>query len=162
MSWLLPFVGLPPAAALTLFTASKMLPPRQAQLASFAAFFIASIFLMCLSALYGVLASIFLRVVGYGGLSQWTVARFFKWTMGLGTGVWFETIENGSKGGEEALRTRPAVFIVNHQTELDVLMLGAMFPKYCSVTAKKSLKYTPFLGWFSMQPIARYFTSSMC
>lgn len=44
--------------------------------------------------------------------------------------------------------TRPAVFIGNHQTELDVLMLGCIFPKYCSVTAKKSLKSMPFLGWF--------------
>lgn len=33
--------------------------------------------------------------------------------------------------------------------ELDVLMLGCMFPQYCSVTAKSSLKYYPFLGWFS-------------
>jgi lysophosphatidate acyltransferase len=33
-------------------------------------------------------------------------------------------------------------------SELDVLMLGCMFPKYTSVTAKSSLKYTPFLGWF--------------
>ena len=34
-------------------------------------------------------------------------------------------------------------------SELDVLMLGCVFPKYISVTAKKSLKYWPFLGWFS-------------
>lgn len=27
-------------------------------------------------------------------------------------------------------------------------MLGCMFPKYCSVTAKSSLKKVPFLGWF--------------
>lgn len=33
-------------------------------------------------------------------------------------------------------------------SELDVLMLGCMFPPYCSVTAKSSLKYTPFLGQF--------------
>lgn len=33
-------------------------------------------------------------------------------------------------------------------SELDVLMLGCMFPRYCSVTAKSSLKYTPFLGQF--------------
>jgi lysophosphatidate acyltransferase len=32
--------------------------------------------------------------------------------------------------------------------ELDVLILGCIFPKYCSVTAKKSLKWMPFLGWF--------------
>lgn len=29
-----------------------------------------------------------------------------------------------------------------------MLMLGWIFPKYCSVTAKSSLKKTPFLGWF--------------
>jgi hypothetical protein len=33
--------------------------------------------------------------------------------------------------------------------ELDVLMLGCVFPQYCSVTAKKSLQWVPFLGWFS-------------
>ncbi len=33
-------------------------------------------------------------------------------------------------------------------SELDVLMLGCMFPKYTSVTAKKSLKWVPLLGWF--------------
>lgn len=27
-------------------------------------------------------------------------------------------------------------------------MLGAMFPKYCSVTAKSTLKHIPFIGWF--------------
>jgi len=44
--------------------------------------------------------------------------------------------------------TRPAIFIGNHQTELDVLVLGYIFPKYCSVTAKSSLRNVPFLGWF--------------
>lgn len=27
-------------------------------------------------------------------------------------------------------------------------MLGTIFPRHCSVTAKKSLKNIPFLGWF--------------
>lgn len=31
-------------------------------------------------------------------------------------------------------------------------MLGCVFPKYCSVSAKRSLKYWPFLGQFSMRP----------
>lgn len=35
------------------------------------------------------------------------------------------------------------------RSELDVLMLGCTFPKYTSVTAKKSLRWAPFLGWFS-------------
>ena len=50
--------------------------------------------------------------------------------------------------GQDNLDTRPAVFIGNHQTALDVLLLGTILPKYCSVTAKKSLARTPFLGWF--------------
>ena len=33
--------------------------------------------------------------------------------------------------------------------ELDVLLLGTVFPPYCSVTAKNSLKRVPVLGWFS-------------
>jgi len=118
--------------------------------------------------------------VGYGGLSQYATARAFKWTM------WLTPVIEFVVRGEEHLRTRPAVFIGNHQTyvsskkslngralwstrkekhgppnkkeadksvsynrELDVLMLGAVFPPYCSVTSKKSLRYVPILGWFS-------------
>ncbi|KAF2085441.1 putative 1-acylglycerol-3-phosphate acyltransferase [Saccharata proteae CBS 121410] len=110
---------------------------------SFVARLITSWASLVVCACYGVVASAALRVVGYGGLSQWTVGRSFKWIMWLTTGVAFEVVE-----GEEYLSERPAVFIGNHQTELDVLMLGCIFPKYCSVTAKKSLKYVPFLGWF--------------
>ena len=100
---------------------------------------------MCLivAAAYGVVISILLRLVGYGRISQWAVARLFQLLMRLATGVTFEI------QGQEILATRPAVFVSNHQTELDVLMLGAVFPKYCSVTAKKSLSYIPIFGWFS-------------
>jgi len=52
---------------------------------------------------------------------------------------------------EGVLDTRPAVFVSNHQSELDIVFLGRVFPKHCSVTAKRSLKYIPFLGWFSMR-----------
>jgi len=110
---------------------------------TFAARLIASWFALLLCACYGVVASIVLRVVGYGGLSQWTTARAFKWTMWFLTGV--EFVVRDKEGG---LSARPAVFVGNHQTELDVLMLGAVFPPFTSVTAKSSLKYTPFLGWF--------------
>lgn len=51
-------------------------------------------------------------------------------------------------GAELLQNTRPAVIVGNHQTELDILMLGSVFPQSCSVTAKKSLKQIPFLGWF--------------
>ncbi|KAF2438428.1 acyltransferase-domain-containing protein [Karstenula rhodostoma CBS 690.94] len=145
MSWLLYTMAAPPILIVFLRALSLVLPGKLAQLASFAAFFITSMILMSCSAMYGVFASIFLRAVGYGGLSQWTTGRSFKWAMWVITGVTFRVTNSG---GEEALLTRPAVFLGNHQSELDVLMLGCMFPKYTSVTAKKSLKWAPILGWF--------------
>lgn len=65
---------------------------------------------LIICALYGVIASIALRIFGYGGLSQWTVARSFKYSMKLAAGVECQIQD------EHWLRTRPAVFIGNHQT----------------------------------------------
>lgn len=98
---------------------------------------------LVLCACYGVLVSIALRPFGRHLITQWTVARAFKYTMLLSTGVEFKIVS-----GSQYLTTRPAVLISNHQTELDVLLLGSIFPPYCSVTAKKSLARIPFLGWF--------------
>ena len=94
-------------------------------------------------AAWGVVVSILLRVVGKHRISQWVVARSFKYSMRWVAGVEFRVI-----GGHEHLQTRPAIFVGNHQTALDVLFLGEIFPQYCSVTAKNSLKRMPFLGWF--------------
>ena len=91
---------------------------------------------------YGVVSSIALRLIGKSGLSQWTTARAYSNLLSPLLGIYFK-VEH-----EERLLTRPAVFISNHQTDMDVLMLGRLFPKYCSVTSKKELKYMPFLGWF--------------
>lgn len=98
--------------------------------------------LLAAFASYGVFASILLRLVGNVTIAQWATARAMK-TIGCPTlGISFE-IED-----EAHLSTRPAIFISNHQSELDILFLGRAFPKHCSVTAKRSLKYVPFLGWF--------------
>lgn len=106
---------------------------------------LASFTALILCAIYGTLASACLNVAGYGGLGQWTTARAFKYTMRLFVDVEFEIDDPSGCLG----KTRPAVFVGNHQTELDVLFLGYLFPPYTSVTAKKSLKMVPFLGWFS-------------
>ncbi|RKF61518.1 putative 1-acyl-sn-glycerol-3-phosphate acyltransferase [Erysiphe neolycopersici] len=92
----------------------------------------------------GVFSSLILRLAGCQGISQWFVARCFKYTMWYTTGITF-IIDDPN---DYLNKTRPAVFIGNHQTELDVLMLACIFPKWCSVTAKKSLQNMPFLGWF--------------
>jgi len=112
--------------------------------AGFFARLLASYVSLVVCACYGVVVSVLLRLVGYGGLAQWAAGRSFKYVMKYSTGVTF-TIEDPN---DYLNKTRPAVLIGNHQSELDVLMLGVIFPKYCSVTAKKSLKSIPFLGWF--------------
>lgn len=109
----------------------------------------ASFTALVICATYGTIVSALLNVVGYGGLGQWTTARAFKYTMLLFTGVWFEIEDpDGLLQGETWEKLRPAVLLGNHQTELDVAAVGHIFPRYCSVTAKKSLVYVPLLGWF--------------
>ncbi|KAL7271793.1 1-acylglycerol-3-phosphate O-acyltransferase [Rhizina undulata] len=98
--------------------------------------------LLVTCATYGVVASIALRFVGKASIAQWTTARAFKNLTCPLMGLDFKVV------GEERLETRPAVFVSNHQSELDIVFLGRVFPKHCSVTAKRSLKYIPFLGWF--------------
>jgi len=112
--------------------------------AGFVARVLASYISLVISALFGVFVSIVLRLVGSYQIAQWATARSFKLLMAATTGVTFEIVDPKDTLG----KTRPAVFIANHQSELDVAMLGASFPKYCSMTAKSSLKKTPFLGWF--------------
>ncbi|CAL1700200.1 unnamed protein product [Somion occarium] len=50
--------------------------------------------------------------------------------------------------GEEHLENRPAVIVANHQSMLDILMLGRVFPKRASIMAKKELQWVPLLGQF--------------
>ena len=123
---------------LSLFSLGQRVPR-----ASFSARCLASYASLLICAAYGVVASVILRLCRRGRISQWAAGRSFKWAMWYTTGIMFDVVQ-----GSEYLSTRPAVFIANHQSELDVLMLGSVFPKYCSMTAKKSLKLIPFLGWF--------------
>ncbi|KAF4448806.1 1-acyl-sn-glycerol-3-phosphate acyltransferase [Fusarium austroafricanum] len=127
--------------ALTIFfyTMSLVVPK-----AAFAARALASYISLIFVAAYGVLASIFLTLIGKQQIAQWAVGRCFHHVMRFTTGIEFVVEDPDNILGT----TRPAVFIGNHQTELDVFMLGRVFPKYCSVTAKSSLKKMPFLGQF--------------
>ncbi|KAK4138228.1 acyltransferase-domain-containing protein [Trichocladium antarcticum] len=126
------------ALIVAFFVASVAMPK-----AAFVARALISYLGMLASSFYGVVASIALRLVGYGQCAQWATGRSFKYFMLL-TGVTFYTDDPK----DYLNTTRPAVFVANHQTEVDVLMLGCIFPKYCSMTAKASLARIPLLGWF--------------
>jgi lysophosphatidate acyltransferase len=179
---LLKYVLTPYLASIALlYILSWILPPNARRLPSFFARILASFGCLALAASYGLVSAMLLRLVGKEGLTQWTVAKCFKYLMLLTTGVGVEVVE-----GAEYLNTRPAVYLGNHQSyvyfpinfgwggkrwqqgislgqwlieavnrELDILFLGGFFPKWCSVTAKRSLKYTPILGQFSLSPSSR-------
>lgn len=51
---------------------------------------------------------------------------------------------------EEKLTDKRGIFLSNHQSTLDVLVLGKIFRPGFTVTSKSSLKYVPFLGWFML------------
>ncbi|KAF5388253.1 hypothetical protein D9615_000751 [Tricholomella constricta] len=52
--------------------------------------------------------------------------------------------------GEEYLDTRPAILMANHQTMLDIIVVGRLMPKESSMMAKKSLQYTPLGPFMTM------------
>ncbi|SMN18688.1 similar to Saccharomyces cerevisiae YDL052C SLC1 1-acyl-sn-glycerol-3-phosphate acyltransferase [Maudiozyma saulgeensis] len=101
-----------------------------------------AVIVLLVSALYGTIASIVCTIIGKQHLSQYTTARFYYNAMKYIMGIDVKVI------GEEKLENKPFIAVSNHQSTLDILMLGRMFPPGCTVTAKTSLKYIPFLGWF--------------
>jgi len=50
---------------------------------------------------------------------------------------------------EERIRSRrPCVLVANHQTALDLALLGSICPTASVIVAKKSIQYIPLFGWF--------------
>jgi lysophosphatidate acyltransferase len=99
------------ASIAILYILSWTLPPHARRLPSFFARLLASVGCLGLAASYGIFSALLLRLVGKEGLTQWTVAKCFKYLMLLSTGVSVEVVE-----GAEYLSTRPAVYIGNHQS----------------------------------------------
>lgn len=49
--------------------------------------------------------------------------------------------------GKENLKIRPAIFVANHQSGLDLATLGDVCPPGTVVVGKKELRYIPFFGF---------------
>lgn len=94
-----------------LYILSWTLPPNLRRLPSYFARLASAFGCLALSALYGLVTALCLRLVGKEGLTQWTTAKSFKLFMWMSTGVSVEVVE-----GAEYLGTRPAVYIGNHQS----------------------------------------------
>ncbi|KAG8870142.1 1-acylglycerol-3-phosphate O-acyltransferase [Serendipita sp. 405] len=98
----------------------------------------------CLAAcsILGVCLSVVLFVIGKRLDTDFWVARSFHFLASRALDITFE-IE-----GEEHLTRRPALLLGNHQSMLDILYLGPIFPRSTVISAKKELRWTPFLGLF--------------
>lgn len=95
---------------------------------------------------WGVVVSLIMAVIPGQRLNiNYVVARSFYGLCGTLTGIKFvvEGEENFKKG-------HPAVLIGNHQSSIDILYLGRIFPKLASIMAKKELKFAPLLGQFML------------
>ncbi|GAA5937554.1 hypothetical protein JCM3775_001269 [Rhodotorula graminis] len=92
---------------------------------------------------FGVASSLVMAVLGRREDIQWLVARFLKYTTAPLLGVKFRV-----EGADKLETTHPAVLVGNHQTMLDLLYLGAIFPPRTTIMAKRELQWVPILGQF--------------
>ncbi|KAK7696202.1 hypothetical protein QCA50_000855 [Cerrena zonata] len=92
--------------------------------------------------IWGVLCGVGMSLTGQRLNAPYVTARTFYALSKRLLGIRIE-IE-----GEEHLENRPAVIIANHQSMLDIIMLGRVFPQRASILAKKELQWTPALGQF--------------
>ncbi len=72
--------------------------------------------------------------------SLWAMRR---WCQTSARGLWIDI----DTGGLENVPSSPFVYCANHQSVLDILVLGASLPGDFKWAAKRSLMKIPFLGW---------------
>jgi 1-acyl-sn-glycerol-3-phosphate acyltransferase len=92
-----------------------------------------------LASIYGVAIAILRRdralvARDYGRMIEKVMRR----PLGIGVHV---------SGEENLRRARPCVFVVNHQSMLDVPILSGIFPEATVLVAKKELRKLPLFGW---------------
>ncbi len=90
-----------------------------------------------------VFASLALLLGQDGRYALWVTQRV--WSPVL---VWLPSAWVTVRGLENVDFTRPAVFVSNHQSTVDIPVLFMALPTNFRFVAKKIIRYIPFLGWF--------------
>ncbi|KAI7903601.1 uncharacterized protein BX663DRAFT_507047 [Cokeromyces recurvatus] len=101
-----------------------------------------SIVCLLVMAIYGMFASIVFPILGKRHLINYSVARGYYYLGGFFCGL--KVVAEGT----EHITEKPVIYICNHQSSLDIMLMGKVYPKNTAIVAKKQLKYYPFLGWF--------------
>jgi len=99
---------------------------------------------MGLCSIWGVIVSIAMTLMGKRYDINFIVSRTFYKVISKVMGI------TCTVDGEHHLDTRPAVLVGNHQSMLDIVFLGRIFPRRTSVMAKKELQWTPLLGQYML------------
>ncbi|PWY98399.1 1-acylglycerol-3-phosphate O [Testicularia cyperi] len=99
---------------------------------------------MGICSFWGIVVSVLLSLIPGQRLNiNKVVARSFYLLTSPLLGIRFKV-----EGEHHFDQARPAVLVGNHQTALDILYLGRIFPGYASIMAKKELMFAPLLGQF--------------
>ncbi|KAH6562642.1 hypothetical protein BASA50_002528 [Batrachochytrium salamandrivorans] len=103
------------------------------------------LFLVCIAiaSLAGILSSPVLYLLGKSFYANWLVGVIFYKAASTLCGITCSI-----QGAEHLQSKRPCVFLTNHQSLLDMLTLGSIFPSSTAVLAKSEIKWYPFMGQF--------------
>ncbi|KAJ1647104.1 1-acylglycerol-3-phosphate O-acyltransferase [Coemansia erecta] len=96
-----------------------------------------------LASIAGLASMPVLWAAGRRASCNWVVARTFYFLTWAVLGITVEI-----EGEEIMTRAAPCVLIGNHQSMLDLIMLGRVFPQQTVILAKKAISYYPLIGWF--------------
>jgi len=94
--------------------------------------------------LLGIIIAFCLSMVGRHHEAGWVTAPFVRIPFKLALGTSFRIVS----GAEYLNGVRPAVLVANHQSDLDMVLIQTVWPRFCSVVAKKQTRQRPFLGLF--------------
>ena len=68
-----------------------------------------------------------------------------RWAPGM---LWLSGADLRVEGAPGAVADRPAIYVMNHQSSLDIPAAFAVLPVDLRFIAKHTLRKVPFLGWF--------------
>nr|ODO02187.1 lysophosphatidate acyltransferase [Cryptococcus depauperatus CBS 7855] len=149
LSWLMKPISLASAVALS----TLAILSRKHQKARFYWHLLLYISTMGFISAWGVVISLLAAMAGQRLSIQHYVGRSFYYLASPLIGLRFEV--EGEEHFDALMTARDgkhqsAVLLGNHQSFLDILYLGRIFPRRASIMAKRELKYTPFLGQFML------------
>jgi lysophosphatidate acyltransferase len=94
------------------------------------------------SCVNGIVGALILYPLGKGIWVNQMIAYTMKLLVPLLTGMHFDIVS----GDEHLESTKPRIYLCNHQATLDMFLFGACLPKRCVITAKREVKFIPFMG----------------